>query len=46
MYFGGHGTAKDEEQALKYFQLAAENGHTDAQENLRLLTEIRTAEKK
>ena len=46
MYFGGHGTAKDEEQVLKYFQLAAENGHTDAQENIRLLTDIRTAEKK
>lgn len=30
---------KDEELALKYFQLAAEQGHADAQENFRLLKE-------
>jgi TPR repeat protein len=41
MYYGGHGTAKDEEQALKYFQLAAEQGCADAQESIRLLTEAR-----
>jgi hypothetical protein len=39
MYYGGHGTEKDEELALKYFQLAAQQGHADAQENFRLLKE-------
>ena len=45
MYYGGNGTEKDEELALKYFQLAAEQGHADAQENLRLLQEAIAAEK-
>lgn len=45
MYYGGHGTEKDEELALKYFQLAAEQGHADAQENFRLLKEAIAAEK-
>ena len=44
MYYGGHGTEEDEELALKYFQLAAEQGHTDAQENFRLLKEAIDAE--
>ena len=44
MYYGGHGTAKDEELALKYFQLAAQQGHADAQENFRLLKEAIDAE--
>ena len=39
LYCSGHGTEKDEELALKYFQLAAEQGHADAQENFRLLKE-------
>lgn len=39
MYYGGNGTEKDEELALKYFQLAAEQGHADAQENFRLQKE-------
>ena len=45
MYYGGNGTEKDEELALKYFQLAAEQGHADAQENLRLLQEVIAVEK-
>ena len=45
MYYGGHGTEKDEELALKYFQLAAQQGHADAQENFRLLKEAIAAEK-
>ena len=45
MYYGGNGTEKDEELALKYFQLAAEQGHADAQENFRLLKEAIAAEK-
>ena len=45
MYYGGHGTEKDEKLALKYFQLAAEQGHADAQENFRLLKEAIDAEK-
>ena len=45
MYYGGHGTEKDEELALKYFQLAAKQGHADAQENFRLLKEAIAAEK-
>jgi hypothetical protein len=45
MYYGGNGTEKDEELALKYFQLAAEQGHADAQENFRLLKEAIDAEK-
>ena len=45
MYHGGHGTEKDEELALKYFQLAAQQGHADAQENFRLLKEAIAAEK-
>ena len=44
MYYGGHGTEKDEELALKYFQLAAEQGYADAQENFRLLKEAIDAE--
>ena len=44
MYYGGHGTEKDEGLALKYFQLAAEQGHADAQENFRLLKEAIDAE--
>jgi TPR repeat protein len=44
MYYGGHGTEKDEELALKYFQLAAQQGHADAQENFRLLKEAIDAE--
>ena len=39
MYYGGRGTEKDEALALKYFQLAAGQGHADAQENFRLLKE-------
>ena len=39
MYYGGRGTEKDEELALKYFQLAAEQGNSDAKENFRLLKE-------
>lgn len=46
MYYGGHGTEKDEELALKYFQLAAQQGHADAQENFRLLKEAIDAENK
>ena len=45
MYYGGHGTEKDEELALKYFQLAAQQGNADAQENFRLLKEAIDAEK-
>ena len=45
LYCSGRGTEKDEELALKYFQLAAEQGHADAQENLRLLQEAIAAEK-
>lgn len=45
MYYGGRGTEKDEELALKYFQLAAEQGHADAQENFRLLKEAIDTEK-
>ena len=45
MYYGGNGTEKDEELALKYFQLAAEQGNADAQENFRLLKEAIDAEK-
>ena len=45
MYYGGNGTEKDEELALKYFQLAAKQGHADAQENFRLLKEAIAAEK-
>ena len=44
MYYGGHGTEKDEELALKYFQLAAQQGNADAQENFRLLKEAIDAE--
>ena len=44
MYYGGRGTEKDEELALKYFQLAAEQGNADAQENFRLLKEAIDAE--
>ena len=44
MYYGGHGTEKEEELALKYFQLAAQQGHADAQENFRLLKEAIDAE--
>lgn len=39
MYYGGRGTEKDEALALKYFQLAAGQGHAEAQENFRLLKE-------
>ena len=45
MYYGGHGIEKDEGLALKYFQLAAQQGHADAQENFRLLKEAIDAEK-
>ena len=44
MYYGGHGTEKDEELALKYFQLAAQQGNANAQENFRLLKEAIDAE--
>ena len=45
MYYGGHGTEKDEKLALKYFQLAAQQGHADTQENFRSLKEAIDAEK-
>ena len=45
LYCSGRGIEKDEELALKYFQLAAEQGHADAQENFRLLQEAIAAEK-
>ena len=46
MYYGGHGTEKEEELALKYFQLSAQQGNADAQENFRLLKEAIDAENK
>ena len=46
MFYGGLGTEKDEELALKYFQLAAEQGHANAQENFRLLKRLYRCRKK
>lgn len=46
LYNSGYGTVKDEELALKYFQLTAEQGYADAQESIRSLTEVKAVEKK
>ncbi|MEI6399579.1 MAG: sel1 repeat family protein, partial [Pseudomonadota bacterium] len=38
-YYYGHGVAKDLEEALQWFLLAAERGDADAQEWFQILTQ-------